>query len=227
MLKFNKMKKVLFFVVVLATMAITLQTQAQVKLGAKAGVNMSMLTEDDWTMKPGFHAGAYVQINLAPMFSIQPEFLYSMQGGKYHDSVELWLTTAISDCKITSHNLVIPIMLQFTPIKQLTIEAGPQLGFNLGTNIDYNLDNQYSIDLITARGKINSDDYNLFDFGLVAGLMANLTPNVNVYARYVFGLTNVFNIKYPNQEEVFDPILEPFDNDMKNSTLMFGVGFSF
>jgi opacity protein-like surface antigen len=219
------MKKVILALVVV--MMLSLTSQAQVKLGAKAGVNMSMLTEDDWTMKPGFHAGAYVQINLAPMFSIQPEFLYSMQGGKYHDSVELLFTTAISDCKITSHNLVIPIMLQFTPIKQLTIEAGPQLGFNLGTNIDYNLYNPNSVDILTTRGKINSDDYNLFDFGLSAGLKANLTPNVNVYARYVFGLTNVFNIKYHNQEEVFDPILEPFDNDMKNSTLMFGVGFSF
>ena len=78
-----------------------------------------------------------------------------------------------------------------------------------------------------ARGKINSDDYNLFDFGLSAGLKANLTPNVNVYARYVFGLTNVFNIKYPNQVEVSYPILEPLDNDMKNSNLMFGLGFSF
>jgi opacity protein-like surface antigen len=221
------MKKVLFFVIVLATMAITSQTQAQVKLGAKAGVNMSMLTEDDWTMKPGFHAGAYVQINLAQMFSIQPEFLYSMQGGKYHDSVELLFTTAISDCKITSHNLVIPIMLQFTPIKQLTIEAGPQFGFNLGTNIDYNLYNPNSVDILTTRGKINFDDYNLFDFGLAAGLKANLTPNVNVYARYVFGLTNVFKEKYHNQGEVLYPIFEELDNDMKNSNLMFGVGFSF
>ena len=221
------MKKVLFFVMALATMAITLQTQAQVKLGAKAGVNMSMLTEDDWTMKPGFHAGAYVQINLVPMFSIQPEVLYSMQGGKYHDSEDLLFTTTTLDYKITSHNLIIPIMLQFTPIKQLTIEAGPQFGFNLGTDFDYTLDTQLKTYLTAAGGKFNSDDYNLFDFGLAAGLKANLTPNVNVYARYVFGLTNVFKEKYHNQGEVLYPIFEELDNDMKNSNLMFGVGFSF
>jgi opacity protein-like surface antigen len=219
------MKKVILALVVV--MMLSLTSQAQVKLGAKAGVNMSMLTEDDWTMKPGFHAGAYVQINLAPMFSIQPEVLYSMQGGKYHDSEDLLFTTTTLDYKITSHNLIIPIMLQFTPIKQLTIEAGPQFGFNLGTDFDYNLDTQLKTYLTAAGGKFNSDDYNLFDFGLAVGLKANLTPNVNVYARYVFGLTNVFNIKYHNQEEVLYPILEPLDNDMKNSTLMFGVGFSF
>ena len=80
MLKFNKMKKVLFFVVVLATMAITSQTQAQVKYGVKAGLNLSRFTENFETMKPGFHAGIYAQVKLHPMFSIQPEVLYSMQG---------------------------------------------------------------------------------------------------------------------------------------------------
>lgn len=205
------MKRVLFFVIVLATMAITSQTQAQVKLGAKAGVNMSMLTEDDWTMKPGFHAGAYVQINLAPMFSIQPEVLYSMQGGKYHDSEDLLFTTTTLDYKITSHNLIIPIMLQFTPIKQLTIEAGPQLGFNLGMS---------SHTVVTTEGIVNtenetdytfeSDEYNMFDFGVAAGLRLNLSNNLNVYARYVVGMTGIFVDK----------------DETKNQNLMFGVGFS-
>lgn len=212
----TSMKKLCFALAALLTMSFTSQAQ-QVKIGAKAGMNLSRFTETFETMKPGFHGGVYAQIKLAPMFSIQPEVLYSMQGATYEDTDKYFGQTLTVNSKITSHNLIVPIMLQFTPIKPLTIEAGPQFGFNLGMS---------SLTTVTTTGILNStteeeyifesDDYNTFDFALAAGLKFNATKNINVYARYVFGLT-----------EIAKDLSEEVDDKAMNQNLMIGVGFSF
>ena len=205
------MKKLLF--ALSAVLMLSLTSQAQVKFGAKAGMNLSRVTETVETMKPGFHAGIYAQVKLHPMFSIQPEVLYSMQGGMEKDVNEILNQTISSKTTLTSHNVIVPIMLQFSPIKMITIEAGPQFGFNLGMS---------SHNVVTTQGLVNtetesdytfeSDDYNMFDFGLAAGLKLNVASNVNIYARYNFGLTNVF---------VYE------DDETMNQNLMLGVGFTF
>lgn len=211
------MKKVFFALA--AVLMLSLTSQAQVKFGAKAGLNLSRVTEHFETMKPGFHGGIYAQINLHPMFSIQPEVLYSMQGGVEKDVNEILNQTISSKTTLTSHNVIVPIMLQFSPIKMITIEAGPQFGFNLGMS---------SHNVVTTQGLVNtetesdytfeSDDYNMFDFGLAAGLKLNVASNVNIYARYNFGLTNVF---------VNEDVFGYEDDETFNQNLMLGVGFSF
>ena len=208
------MKKVFFALA--AVMMLSLTSQAQVKFGAKAGMNLSRFTEDFETMKPGFHAGVYAQINIAPMFSIQPEVLYSMQGGMEKDVDEFFNQTISTKTTLTSHNVIVPIMLQFSPIKMITIEAGPQLGFNLGMSSHNVVTTQGLVDTETEGDyTFESDDYNMFDFGLAAGLKLNVASNVNIYARYVFGLTPVFTYA------------EDYDDAAMNQNLMFGVGFAF
>jgi len=63
---------------------------AQVTGAVKIGANFAKLTfEDDvddetgsTDMKSGFVVGAAVNVPIAPMFSFQPEFLYTQKGGK-------------------------------------------------------------------------------------------------------------------------------------------------
>ena len=210
------MKRVLFFVMALATMAITSQTQAQVKYGVKAGLNLSRFTENFETMKPGFHAGIYAQVKLHPMFSIQPEVLYSMQGATEEETNTTLGQTITAKGVVTSHNIIVPLMLQFTPIRPLTIEAGPQFGFNLGMSLYSEVTMSGLVDdSFEESVDLGEEDYKMFDFGLAAGLKYNVTSNVNVYARYVFGLTPVF--EYP----------EGYDDKAMNQNLMIGVGFTF
>lgn len=205
------MKKVFFALA--AVLMLSLTSQAQVKFGAKAGLNLSRVTENFETMKPGFHGGIYAQINLHPMFSIQPEVLYSMQGGMEKDVNEILNQTISTKTTLTSHNVIVPIMLQFSPIKMITIEAGPQFGFNLGMSSHSVLTTQGLVDSETESDyTYDSDYYNMFDFGLAAGLKLNVASNVNIYARYNFGLTNMFDFE---------------DDETMNQNLMLGVGFTF
>lgn len=207
------MKKVFFALA--AVLMLSLTSQAQVKFGAKAGMNLSRFTENFENMKPGFHAGVYAQINIAPMFSIQPEVLYSMQGATEETNTILGQTITAKG-SVTSHNVIVPVMLQFTPIKSLTIEAGPQFGFNLGMSL-YSEVTMFGIidDSFEEQVEFGEEDYKMFDFGLAAGLKYNVTSNINVYARYVFGLTPVFEYA------------EDYGDATKNQNLMIGLGFTF
>ena len=205
------MKKLLFALSAVLMMSLT--SQAQVKFGAKAGLNLSRFTENFETMKPGFHAGIYAQVKLHPIMIVLSKQHLQVQGGMEKDVNEILNQTISSKTTLTSHNVIVPIMLQFSPIKMITIEAGPQFGFNLGMS---------SHNVVTTQGLVNtetesdytfeSDDYNMFDFGLAAGLKLNVASNVNIYARYNFGLTNVF---------VYE------DDETMNQNLMLGVGFTF
>ena len=83
--------------------------------------------------------------------------------------------------------------------------------------------------LIDKEGKIDgtfeSDDYNMFDFSLAAGLKYNVNSNINVYARYVFGLTPLFKYEQYIKEGGYE--LVDLENETMNQNLMLGVGFSF
>ena len=54
--------------------------------GIRAGGNLASIVNSDdapnfdQQQKIGFHAGAYLNLPLAPVFSIQPEVLYSQKG---------------------------------------------------------------------------------------------------------------------------------------------------
>ncbi|MBQ2396377.1 MAG: PorT family protein [Bacteroidales bacterium] len=208
------MKKVFFALA--AVLMLSLTSQAQVKFGVKAGMNLSRFTENFETMKPGFHAGIYAQVKLHPMFSIQPEVLYSMQGALEEETNTTLGQTITAKGSATSHNVIVPVMLQFTPIKSLTIEAGPQFGFNLGMSLYSEVTMSGLVDdSFEESVDLGEEDYKMFDFGLAAGLKYNVNSNINVYARYVFGLTPVFEYA------------EDYDDAAMNQNLMFGVGFTF
>ncbi len=228
----------LFFALATVVM-FTLTSQAQVRFGAKAGMNISKITAENWVTKNAYHAGLYAQISLAPQFSIQPELLYSQQGSQYDSKQDIYYHTISMHSDLTTHNILLPIMLQYTPIKYLTIEAGPQLGFNFGTKLYYNMNiSGILLNTQTDQTLILENKYiNQFEFALAAGLKVNITKNINLYARYVFGMTPVFTeevSKYNLTEELGIPIDIAVEDiydlgeikDIKNHTIMFGLGFT-
>lgn len=212
MRKYKKMKKVILALVVV--MMLSLTSKSQVKFGVKAGINLSRLTEAEWKIKPGFHLGTYAQINLMQKFSLQADLMYSMQGGITYYHVPLYYFSSDTYTKIYQklHYVLMPITFQCTPIKYLTIEAGPQFGFALKAS-HFNKEFFKGVeDTERSREYIHDREaYNLFDIGLVAGLKFNITKNINLYARYAIGFTKVFK----------------YNEYARNQNIMFGVGYTF
>lgn len=55
---------------------------AQAGGGLRAGINGSYLTGSNYTLKPGFHAGAYFKVPVSEFFYLQPEATFSQKGAQ-------------------------------------------------------------------------------------------------------------------------------------------------
>ncbi|MGK4567370.1 porin family protein [Flavobacterium sp. 3HN19-14] len=113
-----------------------------------------------------FHAGAFVELNITPSFSLQPEVLYSSQGAKVEGS---------DDFKLDYIN--IPVMARFYILpNRLSIDAGPQFGFLIN-------DSNY--------GDIDDDFKSKnFDFAVAGGVTVDIFGGLFASGRYVVGLTD-------------------------------------
>jgi len=163
-------KTILSFVIISLS---TLGASAQVNFGLKAAMNISTLRGDDVEdVKSliGANIGAFVNIPVSTMFSVQPEVLYSMEGAKEDGT----------DSKLMLNYVNIPLMLKYTDPSGFFGEFGPQIGF-----------------LTSAKAKEDGDTEDIKDFfkstnfsvGIGAGF--NFTPSVGVGLRYNLGLSNI------------------------------------
>ena len=183
-----------------------LTASAQTKFGAKLGANYFTLGGDnvegsDVKGKLGFNAGGQVNIPVSEHFSVQPEAVFSIQGGKL-DNVG-----GVSDNRINYNlNYVnVPIMLQFTSDKGLYGELGPQFGFLVSAKADSKINGTSSdVDI--------KDALKGFDFGVGVGVGYKFTSGLGVGARYNLGLTNID---------------EDDDGDLKNRGFQLGLFYSF
>ena len=142
--------------------------------GLKAGLNFSKevvngsgitLNTDNIT---SFHGGVYGKIMVTPNFGIQPELLYSGQGG------------TVSSGGVTSTSkfayLNIPVMLRYNIVPAFNLQAGPQIGFLMSA---------------TSNGTDIKSQLKSTDFGLGFGLGVDLPVGLNFAARYVIGLSDI------------------------------------
>ncbi len=211
---------------------------AQINFGVKAGGNLAtisgMSSEEnglDWgdlakvtpsqSMKLGFNVGAWAEYMVMPMFGVQVELNYSMQGvnTKIETSSEFLgnAATSTTDTKWSAGYVNIPILAK-AHFANLAAFVGPQLGFATGFNSTSTVKTD---DKTTINDPEAVEDYSGFDFSLVVGAQYKLTANIGVDARYNIGLTNVFPTLKNDEGEV---TREGFG---KQGVLQIGVFYQF
>ena len=159
------MKKLLIVVAVMVT-GFAMQAQG-INFGIKAGANFANLNGDlDTDGITSFHAGAVLELNLIPVFSVQAEGLFSSQGAEYENELG-----AVTDIDLSY--ISVPVMAKYYIVpSKLSLMAGPQFSF-LVDEAEEALDSE-SFDMAAAGG---------VELKIIAGLFAQ--------ARYTIGLTNV------------------------------------
>jgi len=166
------MKKLLTGIIALVV-ASSIQAQ-HASFGIKAGVNIASLKGEDNSTdsKVGLHAGGLAHIHLSKRWAIQPEVLYSSQGGKQ----DILNNTQ----KINLDYINIPVLFQFMFDNGFRLQAGPQVGF-----------------LVNAKSKLGSattdikDAYKTVDFSLPIGLGYLTSSGIGIDGRWVPGLSNI------------------------------------
>ena len=192
-------KTIICLVAAVMTLCATTGAKAQkVGFGVKGGLNLSTWTQDESKWRVGFHVGGFANIKFNKMFAIQPELMYSMEGNAWKTENSFAGYYVNADYHTTAHKLIVPVMFQFTPIRELTLEAGPQFGFNLSLkghmDVDTNIPEALlPDDLRDGDIDYDSDAYNTFELGLALGARYNIAKNMSVGARYVYGLTPLFD----------------------------------
>ncbi|MDD2985767.1 porin family protein [Flavobacterium sp.] len=162
------MKKIILTIMAFAAFG-TANAQ-DIKFGVKAGANFSNFTGDaDVDGRTGFYIGGLADFTVSEKFHVQPEVLYSMEGGK---DAELDFVR-------------IPIMAKYYVMDGLNLQAGPMLGFKIGgedgldeatKSLDYGLGfgAAYELpigvffDLRYNLGLANISDNDMFDLGTTA-----------------------------------------------------------
>lgn len=165
------------FLAVMAFM-ITAGINAQdISFGAKAGANFASISGDlteNIDGRTSFNLGVVANLGISEKFSIQPELVYSAQGGTASIEGE--------DFTIKLDYINVPVLADFNIVKGLSIQAGPQIGFNITSEVDTDGE---------ASSEIESES---IEFSLAAGAQYILDQGLFFQARYGLGITNTSDI---------------------------------
>ncbi len=203
------MKKSILLVAIALFGFTTVSAQEYVMFGAKGGVNFSSFYGDgvpaftDHKGRTSFHLGLVAEIPMSERFSIQPEVLYSGQG------YDLATIRDGSNVEYQLEYINVPVIAKFYVFEGLALEAGPQVGFLVSSEIDYDpssFNDDNSVDL-------DEDQFNKTDFSLALGASYKLRGGLFVNGRYNIGL-----------REVYD---ESIGAEAKHSVVQLGLGFMF
>jgi hypothetical protein len=158
--------------------------------GLKAGANLASLEVDDenntttWNTnsKTSFVGGIFFNIPMAG-FAIQPEITYAGFGSKVTGPFVGQAGTANNIYEISQHYVQVPIMFQLKPAGGFFVELGPQVGFLV--RAEEKRQNNVEVNV--------KDQFRTTDFAINGGLGYISRVGLGVSARYVHGLSNVFN----------------------------------
>ena len=204
------MKKIV--IALMCTILATGAAMAQEKFtfGPKIGVDYTHYWGEN--VEHGGHlnyqAGVFMEYHFTSKFSIAPEVVFAAQGGKY--DFKRNIEGIDVELKETDHvNYInVPVMLKYYVAPALSINFGPQVGFNVYSKNTI----EGKVEKLKEKETTDMKKYTkTVDFGLGLGLTYNITEEVFIQARYTMGLTKVFNV----------------DDDSKNGNGQIAIGFRF
>ncbi|TBW25763.1 porin family protein [Gramella sp. KN1008] len=179
--------------------------------GFKAGVNFASIggeDVDEFDGRTGFHAGILAEFMITEQFGIQPELLYSMQGAESEYS-ESGIT---EKGKIKLDYINIPLLAKYYVTPALNFQLGPQLGFLINSEGEYE---------VSFQGETMSETIDLdeevknIDFGISGGLGYKLNSGIFFNGRYTLGIIDI------NEENEFD------GDGNQNNVFQLSVGYMF
>jgi hypothetical protein len=143
--------------------------------GLKGGINLAkteIRNSTDLDFKAGTHIGGLAHIHLSRHLALQPELMYSNQGGE--------LELGNTEYKSKLHYVNLPILLQYMTGSGFRIQTGPQVGV-----------------LLSAKDKVNDtetdadDNFESTDFSWSFGASYITKKGFGVDARYNHGISNI------------------------------------
>lgn len=203
------MKNVCLFAAIALFSVISVQAQNPtdlIQFGVKGGVNFSSVVGDDFESpdsRTSFNAGVLVEIPYSDRFSVQGEVLYSAQGFDISDDPN------DPDTAYQLGYIQVPILAKVYLVEGLNIQVGPQVGFLINEEIDYQPTNDGG-DIPIPNDPIVGPDTQDINLGIAAGIEYKFTNGFFIQGRYNYGFSELFE-----------------NRNVHNSVIQAGVGFMF
>jgi hypothetical protein len=165
---------------------------AQVRLGVKAGGNMSNIELRGFLVDyndalVGFHVGVLAEIKLSEKLYLRPELLYAQKGWIINERP--LLMGSVGDRKMEFNYASLPVLAGYRILPIWSMVAGPEVGYLLQTNTNPN-NYFYRIDYFKFKK---------WDVGIVLGTSVNLSEHLGIEARYIYGLTPISTVITRNE----------------------------
>ena len=193
-------KSIILFAMLLVSIGASAQAWSeQVQFGARGGVNFSTVIGDDYDSpdsRTSFYAGLLAELPVTERFSFQPEVFYSGQGYDLTDEPNQ------RDAEFQMDYIQVPVLAKIYLIEGLNIHLGPQFGFKVNEEIDF--------EPVENSGDLDSDSIKDFDFQVTGGLEYKIASNIFIQGRYSYGFSEVVE-----------------DLDVHTSVFSAGIGFMF
>ena len=217
------MKKTIIALMCLILTTGAAMAQKTFTFGPKIGVDYTHFWGKETTNGGMFNyqAGLFMEYRINDKFSIAPEVVFAAQGSKFDVAFidkdpegPYAAQFGVYDRPGTfnMNYINVPVMLKYYVTPKLSIDFGPQIGFNVYSKATYGQD-KYGLN--KKETLCRKEMTKSVDFGLGLGLTYNITENVFVQARYTLGLTNAFENK------------EPWGAKEKNGNAQISIGFRF
>ncbi|SHF79108.1 Outer membrane protein beta-barrel domain-containing protein [Fodinibius roseus] len=208
------MKKI-FFLLLFSVTALAATAQGpmdRITFGAHAGWSVSNISGNHFEAKSGFTGGVSATLRMGGNFYIQPEVNFQQQGAKYVKEFIIG-DVVYRDAQLNMSYLQVPLLLKYRIAPaNLSIYAGPQVGFKLSAK-EYIDGGSYNYESNNVRNTDFSGTYGLEYFFW--------RPDENVAfvlnARHFIGFTNFANYSYANMP----------DNSYQNHGFVFSLGLRF
>jgi hypothetical protein len=187
------------------------------RFGIKAGVNLAEMRANGYAsgsqpsseMKTSMNGGFFYNAPLGTGgLAIQPELVYSGQGGKM--STPAMGTTPATNSEQDLSYINLPIMLQWKAPGGFFVETGPQAGYLIRGKLETG----------TTGNTDNKDQFDHFDFSWGAGLGYLSRIGLGINARYNLGLSNVLEDNGGNNSSNDGP-------ELKNKVVQIGLFWQF
>ncbi|SHI61320.1 porin family protein [Pseudozobellia thermophila] len=178
-------------------------SQNKASFGFRAGLNSSKITNTSLHSKQGIYAGALIDVRFTERYALQPELVYSNQGGRSKGN---------SDNDLRINYITVGVA------NKVFVDDHHRFHLIFGPSLDFNFDDNF-VNLVNDTGTSKAT---FFDLALFGGLGYEFDSGLIIEGRFKQGLINVDLFNEDFNSEFYDN-----KGATLNALFQFGLAYKF